>query len=391
MRRALALLAGMVATAAWLGLAAPAAPAFTHAQKRAFRQTVLKEKHRDRYPGMIVGIWKHGHGRFLFTPGHARTGARRKPMTPHTPTRIGSNTKTFTATAILRLVQAHKLQLGDTLSQFIGGIPNGRQITIRELLSMTSGLPDFAPQVGDSILAHLQRERSPLEVARRSIKLGTVVSPPAPFLYSNVNYLLLGVIARRVSGESLHALYAKLCHRVGLGHTEFRSRPKLPHHMAHGYIKQNAQQLDTTHSNFSAWWSAGAMISTVGDLAKWVHAIATGHHLLNPRLQRARLHLAPRTNYGLGIFRAVAAKAGRRIAFWGHNGVVPGYDSMELYSPAQKITIVILGNTSDAFDTFFHKPKPPDPALFHAFASLACIALHPNVSRAAGCALGRNQ
>ena len=128
-----------------------------------------------------------------------------------------------------------------------------------------------------------------MRLARRSIKIGPVVSPPAPFLYSNVNYLLLGVIARRVTGESLHASYAKLFHRVGLGHTEFRSRPKLPRGIAHGYMKQDAQQKDTTHINFSTWWSAGATISTVGDLAKWVHAIATGHHLLNPRLQRARL------------------------------------------------------------------------------------------------------
>ncbi len=143
-----ALLTGAVA-AAWLGISAasPAsAEAFTHAQTKAFRQTVLKEKHRDRYPGMIVGVWKHGHGHFIFTPGHARTGAKRRPMTPHTPTRIGSNTKTFTATVILRLVQAHKLHLGDTVSEFIGGIPNGRQITIRELLNHTSGLPDFPPQ-----------------------------------------------------------------------------------------------------------------------------------------------------------------------------------------------------------------------------------------------------
>ena len=367
------------------------APAFTHAQKRAFRQSVLKEKHRDRYPGMIVGVWKHGHGHFLLTPGHARTGAKRRPMTPHTPTRIGSNTKTFTATLILRLVQAHRLHLGDTVSEFIGGIPNGRQITIRELLNHTSGLPDFSPALAVGAFAHPQRERGPLRVARRSIKLGTVVKPPAPFLYSNVNYLLLGVIARRVAGESLHAQYATLFHRIGLGHTEFRERPGLPRGMAHGYMKQDGRVQDTARRNFSLWWTAGAMISTVGDAAKWVHAIATGHRLLNPRLQRARLHLGATSLYGLGIFATVARKAGHDIVFYGHNGIVPGYDSMMMmYSPARKITIVVLGNTSVLLDTFPRKPKPPDPGLFHVFGALSCIALHPDVNPRAGCALGPN-
>lgn len=384
MRRGALLICGIV-----LALAATPADAFTHAQKRAFRQTVLKEKHRDRYPGMLVGVWKHGHGRFIFTPGHARTGAKRRPMTPQTPTRIGSNTKTFTATVILRLVQAHKLHLGDTLSQFIGGIPNGDEITIRELLDMKSGLPDFPPQYVPAIFGHPKRERGPLRWARRAIRLGKVVSPPAPFLYSNVNYILLGVIARRVTGESLHASYAKLFHRVGLGHTEFRTRPHLPKHMAHGYMKERGHQTDTTRNNFSPWWTAGAMISTVGDMAKWVHAIGTGHHLLNPRLQRKRLKLPQGSTYGLGIFRVQVFKADKKVSFFGHNGIVPGYDSMIQYSPARKITIVVLGNTSDAFDAFFRKPKPPDPALFKAFGSLACIALHPDVSRAAHCKLNQ--
>jgi D-alanyl-D-alanine carboxypeptidase len=387
MRRRTLLVVG-VAIAAWLGVAAQSAPAFTHAQKKAFRQTVLKEKHRDRYPGMVVGVWRHGHGHFLLSPGHSRTGARPLPMTPHTPTRFGSNTKTFTATLILRLVQAHKLHLGDTVSDFIGGIPNGRQITIRELLNHTSGLPDFSLKVGRRILAHPHAETSPLTLARRSIRQGAVVKPPAPFLYSNVNYLLLGVIARRVTGESLHVQYAKLFRRIGLGHTEFRSRPALPRGMAHGYVKKHGHQTDTTRRNFSPWWTAGAMISTVGDMAKWVHAIATGNRLLNPRLQRARLHLVPGAFYGLGIFAAVAK---HNLVFWGHNGIVPGYDSMIMYSPARKITLVVTGNTSVALDKFFSKPKPPDPGLFHIFASLSCIALHPGVNPGTSCELGPNQ
>src|SRR5436190_14720112 len=114
-----------MAAAVLLACVPLSAGAFTHAQRASFHKAVAVEKRRDRYPGMAVGVWSRGHGGFITTPGLARIGKHPRGVTPKTSFRVGSLTKTFTATLILRLVQQGKLRLGDHLSSFVGGIPNG--------------------------------------------------------------------------------------------------------------------------------------------------------------------------------------------------------------------------------------------------------------------------
>jgi D-alanyl-D-alanine carboxypeptidase len=374
---------------AFLAAACPGpASAFTAAQRTAFRTTILREKLNDDYPGMAVGVWSAGHGAFVLTPGHARIGKQRRPVTRRTSFRVGSITKTFTATIILRLVQSGALRLDDTVSQFVGGIPNGRQITLRELLSHTSGLPDFSSRQAVAFLEHPQRQQRPLPLIRAAIASQGVVTPtPAPFLYSNVNYLLLGVIARRVAHESIRSQFSRLIDHVGLGHTEFRPRPRVPRHMAHGYFREAGQLTDTLHFNVSWLWTAGSVISRLGDLRRWVQHVATGHRLLDRRLQRQRLELGATSKYGLGILGIPARKGSGIVRFYGHDGIAPGYDSLVLYSPARRITIVALGNTETMLNEFPHRPRPPDPYLGELGGRLACIALHPSLNPRAGCGI----
>jgi D-alanyl-D-alanine carboxypeptidase len=381
---AVALLAAALALPS--AAAPPPAGAFTHAQRASFHKVVAVEKRRDRYPAIAVGVWLKGHGSFVATPGLARIGKHPRGVTPDTSFRVGSVTKTFTATVILRLVQEGKLRLGDHVSSFVGGIPNGGQISIRELLHHTSGLPDFSPQVAVKFFSAPHHEWRQLRLLRRALATQQVVTPaPAPYLYSNLNYLLLGVIARRVTHHSLHHLYGRLLHRVGLRHTEFRPRPRLPRGMAHGYLKVEGQILDTARFNLSWAWTAGAMISRLDDLKRWARVLATGDGVLNHRLQRQRLTIDPASDYGLGILGLTVPKGSKEISFYGHNGIAPGYDSMVMYSPERKITIVALGNTETLVNLFPHEPRPPDPYLADIFSRLACVALHPAVDPSSGC------
>ena len=375
--RTVALSAAAVAMAAVVAIPS-AAGAFTGAQRRTFHKAVDVEKRRDRYPGMAVGVWSRGHGSFIATPGLRRVGKHPRGVTRRTSFRLGSITKTFTATLILRLVQQGKLRLDDRVSSFVGGVPNGDEITIRELLDHTSGLPDFPIDLSGRVLVtnpHI--EYGALRLFRNSLVGQQVVPPPAPFLYSNLNYLLLGVIARRVTHHSLRDLYGRLLHRVGLRHTRFRARPRgLPHRMANGYLKVEGQFANTTRYNLSWAWAAGAMISRLDDLRRWARVLATGAGVLDRRLQRRRLTIDPQSHYGLGIAGFEVPKGSREVSFYGHNGVVPGYGAMIMYSPARKVTIVVLGNT-ETLTNLFPNGKPPDPFLFHIFHRLACVALHP--------------
>ena len=168
-----------------------------------------------RLPGVNVGIWIPGRGTWVRSFGKAdlATGA---PMEIADHLRIASVTKTFTATAILQLVDAGKLSLDDTLSTFIEGIPNGDRITIRNLLGMTSGIYDFPADEqfmkdiaadplmafsADDVIAILRRNKPNFE-------------PGAEVVYCDTNFIVLGVILEKVSGRQAGGHHHRGSHRA---------------------------------------------------------------------------------------------------------------------------------------------------------------------------------
>jgi D-alanyl-D-alanine carboxypeptidase len=183
--------------------------------------------------------------------------------------------------------------------------------------------------------------------------------------YSNVNYLLLGIIAENASGESLRRLYESgILRPLGLSHTAFAPSRPVPAPAAHGYVKfPDGSIADTNNWNFSWAWSAGGFSSTLSDLRRWAPALATGRGILTHAMQRRRLNfrnITPNTGfagaeYGLGIFQ-LSSPLGK---FLGHNGAVPGYDSLVLYSPKSRITIAAIGNTSVELLPVRGAPEPP--------------------------------
>src|SRR4051794_9237228 len=372
MRRGMAVLmsaATAVSCAAALA-AAQGEAAFTRQQQADFRRVIDREKRQDDYPGIVAGVWSPS-GRFVYAKGIARTRNSRV-LDRADVFRLGSITKTMTATLVLHLVQRHRLELDDPLGSFVPGIPYGNRITIRELLNHTSGVPDLSVSVGDEVFEHPYHRWRPIHTIRRSVRTGSK-PPPAPFEYSNVNYLLLGLIVKRVTHQPLRDLYQRwVFDRVGLEHTGFKHQNMVPRGIANGYFKpfKNRGFMNTTHWNFSWIWSAGAMVSTVQDLRRWAPALATGRGILSRRVQRLRLQFVNAgegAQYGLGIFKVGG--------FLGHPGSLPGYDALMLYSPRRRTTIVALGNTSSALDQFRHH-TPPDPALFGLFDDLKRIARH---------------
>lgn len=167
--------------------------------------------------------------------------------------------------------------------------------------------------------------------------------PGAQFQYSNSNLILLGLVVEKVSG---HKLADVIRHRVlrpsHLHHTLFPSGPRFPEPHAHGYTQQplSGEHVDATNWNPSWAWAAGAMISDLQDLRRWAKIVATGE-LLSPATQAQRLKTLPTgfpgTTYGLGIFET--------NGWIGHNGSLPGYETVTVYLPSQKATLVIMINT----------------------------------------------
>ncbi|OIJ66430.1 serine hydrolase domain-containing protein [Streptomyces mangrovisoli] len=295
-------------------------------------------------PGLVVGLWMPGKGNYLSTTGVQNT-ATGKPMSPDLFMRIGSETKTFTVTALLQLVDEHRVRLDDPISRYVSGVPDGRHITLRQLAEMRSGLFPYTsdPDFVHDLLSDPQRQFTPREVLAYGFKHANTFAPGAQFEYSNTNLVLLGLVVEKAGGARVADFVQRHVLRpAGLGHTLFPRAAEFPEPHAHGYTNQTLSGAveDSTDWNPSWAWSAGAMISNLDDLHRWARVVATGT-LISPEAQRQRLKFLPTghpgTSYGLGIF-----DSGGWI---GHNGSIPGYESVTVYLPSKKATLVVLLNT----------------------------------------------
>jgi D-alanyl-D-alanine carboxypeptidase len=299
-------------------------------------------------PGVIVGLWMPGKGRYVRAFGIADKNDK-TPMSTGLNTRIGSVTKTFTVTAILRLVDAGKLSLNDPIGKYISGVPQGDKVTIKELAGMRSGLFSytFDPGFQKAFFSNPNRPFTPPELLAYGFKHDMVFPPGTNFQYSNTNTILLGLVVEKLSGRSLGTyLQQEVIAPAHLKHTMFPTGAEFPAPHPHGYTNQtlNGQVADATNWDPSWGWAAGSMISTLDDMHIWAPVLANGT-LLKPATQKKRLHDVSKSgadlSYGLGIFDS--------HGWIGHNGSLPGYQSLVIYLPASKATLVVLTNTDIAY------------------------------------------
>ncbi|MDJ0382699.1 serine hydrolase domain-containing protein [Streptomyces sp. G-G2] len=315
-------------------------PAVAARLDAAVRQ-VMKE---TGVPGATVGLWAPGKGSYLRSFGVADK-ATRAPMTAGLHVRIGSETKTFTVTALLQLVDRKKVALDDTIGRYVKGVPNGDRITLRQLAGMRSGLFNYSldPNFIKKLQADPEQPMTPQQLLDYAFKNPVQFEPGAKFDYSNTNLILLGLVVEKITGRPLHDVVQRdVLEPAGLHHTVFPTGAALPDPYAHGYTDQTAsgKTEDATRWNPSWAWAAGAMASDVQDLRSWARTLATGT-LLTPASQAERLKTTPMdipgAGYGLGIFD---------VQGWiGHNGSIPGYESLPVYLPQAKATMVIVLNT----------------------------------------------
>jgi D-alanyl-D-alanine carboxypeptidase len=300
-------------------------------------------------PGAIVGVWQRGQAPYLRAFG-VSSAAARKPMSTAMYMRIGSETKTFTITALLELVDRGKVGLDQPIARYISGVPDGNVITIRELAEMRSGLYNYTDDSawGRAFLHNPYRQWTPQELLPYSFGHPLLFRPGTRYRYSNTNTILLGLVIEKRSGQSLAGYIGRHVLRPGhLTHTVFPQGAEFPfpHAQGHTYRDPDGKTVNPTTWNPSWGWAAGAMISTLGDLHTWARDVATGR-LLTPATQRQREHFLPieglaGAGYGLGLFD---------VNGWiGHNGSLPGYQSLAIYLPSQRATVVVLVNSDVSY------------------------------------------
>ena len=268
------------------------------------------------------------------------------PMPADASFEIGSVTKQFTAAAILLLAERGKLSVDDEVTKFLPQYPtHGQRITVRHLLTHTSGIKGYTelPEFGD--LMKLKKPRETLVALFGDKPLD--FAPGEALVYNNSAYFLLGLIIEKVSGQSYaDFVKANLFDTVGMAHSYYCSESAVHHHHAHGYDTENGTLVLKGYINHTWPYSAGSLCSTASDLSAWLAALH-GRRVLNADSYRAMTTPAvladgTRTRYGFGL--GIADIGGRRAI--AHGGGINGFLSEVEYFPDSGLSIVVLLNTA---------------------------------------------
>ncbi|MEU8456332.1 serine hydrolase domain-containing protein [Streptomyces griseoaurantiacus] len=332
LRRARRSLVAVAMTLPLLALAPhdPAAPPGPRGRERPATDTVLSIMvtrtgvpagallTQDRKDSHFAHAENEGDGGGNGTPaGSGAGGTERDGLRVADHFRAGSLTKTFLATVVLQLAAEHRLSLSDSVEDHLPGLVRGHgndgsALTLRSLLTQTSGLADFTADTGAMV---------PL-TPREAVRLALTHSPTTPgrYAYSNTNYVLLGMVVRQVTGHS----YATEAERriltpLRLTGTSFPgTRTTLPSPHGRAYAADGS---DVTALDPRVAGAAGELVTTLADLDRF-YAALLGGELLPPHWLREMLDTrAAQGVYGAGIY-PVTLPCGTTV--WGHSGRIPG-------------------------------------------------------------------
>lgn len=340
-------------------------------------QAALDEAVDAGAPGIAVSL-RGPEGEEFLTAGVSSLESGR-PIRPDTHFRIASVTKSFTAAIVMQLVAEGKLSLDDTVEDLAPGLlAAGDQITVRQLLGHTSGLPDYVEND-----AFLERAGSGESITPRQA-LGFVADedlefePGSEYDYSDSDNIALGLIIEEVTGSSFEQeLRSRILEPVGLDETTLatsRRFPK-PHAQGYQYSEDGSGEPDNV-TDFpldpNGAWASGALISTPSDVSRFFGALLGGEVVPQQQLEQmmdtvpgAGSPPGPGTNNaGLGLF-------GWEIAcgeIWGHTGSWPGFRTLGAASEGGDSALAMVVNATNTSDE-------ANDAILRAQELAACHAL----------------
>ena len=317
------------------------------AQKRDLK-AIIQELVDAGYPGALAAKTDKDGNAVGVTAGKGNLATGEAPPLDG-EVRIGSNTKTFVAVVIMKMVEEGKVKLDEPIETYLPGLikgqgVDGKKITVRQLLQHTSGLPEFLSELPD-FFAIRNDYVSPRDILDMALTRPAQFAPGAKFTYTNTNYIVLGLLAERVAKRPIaEQIEVKIVKPLGLKHTympkdgEKAFRGKHPHGY-HTRDNKPGKLEDITEVDPSWAWAAGSMISTPSELNKFTQALHSGKLLRQASVTEMKKVVATDKDgtYGLGIF---SNKLSCGVA-WGHTGGMPGYLSARFLGPdGSAVTVV---------------------------------------------------
>ena len=372
-RQALLMTAGAIAAttvgAAPTGATAPAARPATRsaAAWSPLEQAVRRVIDERVAPGVSVTVLRDD--KVAYSAGFGRANIETgTPVTPESVFRIGSISKQFTAAAIALLAEEGKLSFDDRLSRFMPLFPRAGDISLRQMLTHTSGLGNYTDM--KSPHAFMQAARLDYDNAQLMALMAATdplysSEPGTHWAYSNTAFVLLALVVEIAAREPYGSFYKRrLFERAGLAHTAVDNASEIVPHRANGYSFSAKSASGFDNASFISMTiphGAGALRSTTEDLCRW-HAALLGGHVLAPaslkemltpgRLANGELPPMPEAmaarsgtgaqpiEYGFGL--AVGEFESRRYA--GHDGGINGFFSQLRSFPAERISVAVLAN-----------------------------------------------
>lgn len=356
-------------------------PTLTQAKKDEINAHLSQVLAAYEIPGIVCGI-KVGDAEPWFTArGFAKLDTQ-EPITPEHHFRIGSASKTFVAMTIMELIHEGKVHFEDTLSHYLTAEEEAalsqydpEVITVRMLLRHTSGIANYTDNITNWFVPYIYdrtRVWDDIELLTIANQSPPYFTPGAGWAYSNSNYVLLGIIAERVTGNWIGTeIRKRFFEQLGLtqsrypnpGESEIQAEK-----VAHGYMNwQNflggeptvpPDLRDVTIYDPSGVGAAGPITSTVGDLVKWIYTIAHSQSRIG-RLYPDNLNwlyftgtgtdtngVAVPFSYGMGLAHEDDDVNDANYFFIGHRGQISGYDTSMQYLPDQQTAIVVICNRS---------------------------------------------
>ncbi len=294
-------------------------------------------------PSASVAVVREGRIAYVQAYGDARLEPR-SPARPDMRYAIGSISKQFTAAAVLLLVEERKLSLDDPVSRFLPDPTRAGEVTVRQLLSHTSGYQDYWPQ--DYVPPFMLREVAAWEILDRWAKKPLDFEPGTRYQYSNTGYVLAGLIVEKAAGVPLlELLKARVFRPLSMTSVADVDEGRLAETDPAGYLRYGLGPLRPAPKEGKGWlFAAGELAMTAEDLARW-NVSLLDRSLLAPTSYaemetEVRLKNGLGTQYGLGL--GVASRSGHRGL--SHGGEVSGFTASNMIFPDDRAAVSVLTN-----------------------------------------------
>lgn len=310
---------------------------------------IRAEMRRQQIPGVALAVVRNGKVDLLKSYGFSNV-EHQIPVKPETVFQSGSMGKQFTATAVMILVEEGKLSLDDKISKYFTDAPEGwKNITVRHLLTHTSGMGEYPPDLD------LRRDLTEAEYLALIKSVPLSFATGAKWDYSNLGYVTLGMLIRKVTGKFYGDFLAERIFRpIGMTTARVISEADIVPNRAAGYRlvkgKLKNQEWVSPSTNSTA---DGSLYFTILDLAKWDAALYTQKLLKQTSLAQmwtpVGLNDGKTKGYGFGWHTDVMH--GRRVIF--HGGAWQGFKSFIVRFPDDKLTIIFFANSWEMRDFAF--------------------------------------